>query len=189
VDLKIVRRKLATALLIAALSLALVGLALLGEITSNSENFGQVYPYILLINGVGSAVLLLLIGANLLRLFRDHSRNVPGARLKSRLVTAFVLLLVGPLVVVYLFAVQFLNEGIDSWFDVEIEQGLGDALDLSRAALDMRMRVRKCCSLCAEIISMSLWSPGPMIGIWFEPPFSFPVDQVGRSGFSRDCIR
>ena len=139
-DLKIVRRKLATALLIAALSLALVGLALLGEITSNSENFGQVYPYILLINGVGSAVLLLLIGANLLRLFRDHSRNVPGARLKSRLVTAFVLLLVGPLVVVYLFAVQFLNEGIDSWFDVEIEQGLGDALELSRAALDMRMR-------------------------------------------------
>ena len=139
-DTKIVRRKLATVLLIAALSLALIGLALLGEITSNSENFGQIYPYILLINGVGSIVLLLLIGANLLRLFRDHRRNVPGARLKSRLVTAFVLLLVGPLAIVYLFSIQFLSEGIDSWFDVEVEQGLGDALELSRASLDMRMR-------------------------------------------------
>jgi len=140
VDTKIIRRKLATVLLIAALLLALIGLALLGEITSNSENFGQIYPYILVINGVGSILLLLLIGANLLRLFRDHRRNVPGARLKSRLVTAFVVLLVGPLAVVYLFSVQFLSEGIDSWFDVEVEQGLGAALDLSRSALDMRMR-------------------------------------------------
>jgi len=140
VDLKVIRRKLATVLLIAALSLAIIGLALLGEITSNSENFGQIYPYILLINGIGSAVLLLLIGVNLLRLYRDHRRNVPGARLKTRLVTAFVILLIAPLSVVYLYSVQFLSEGIDSWFDVEVEQGLADALELSRDALDMLMR-------------------------------------------------
>jgi nitrogen fixation/metabolism regulation signal transduction histidine kinase len=140
VDFKIIRRQLATVLIIAALALAITGLALLTEITSNSENFGYLYPFILLINGAGAAVLLLLIGANLWRLFGDHRRNVPGARLKSRLVSVFVVLVLVPLVVVYLFAVQFLNEGIDSWFDVEIEQGLADALDLSRGALDLRMR-------------------------------------------------
>jgi nitrogen fixation/metabolism regulation signal transduction histidine kinase len=140
VDFKIIRRQLATVLIIAALALAITGLALLTEITSNSENFGYLYPFILLINGAGAAVLLLLIGANLWRLFGDHRRNVPGARLKSRLVSIFVVLVLVPLVVVYLFAVQFLNEGIDSWFDVEIEQGLADALDLSRGALDLRMR-------------------------------------------------
>jgi nitrogen fixation/metabolism regulation signal transduction histidine kinase len=140
VDFKIIRRQLATVLIVAALALAITGLALLTEITSNSENFGYLYPFILLINGAGAAVLLLLIGANLWRLFRDHRRNVPGARLKSRLVSIFVVLVLVPLVVVYLFAVQFLNEGIDSWFDVEIEQGLADALDLSRGALDLRMR-------------------------------------------------
>jgi len=41
---------------------------------------------------------------------------------------------------VYFFAVQFLNRGIDSWFNVEIRQSLDDALVLSRSALETRMR-------------------------------------------------
>jgi nitrogen fixation/metabolism regulation signal transduction histidine kinase len=44
------------------------------------------------------------------------------------------------LAIVYSFSIQFLNEGIESWFDVEVEQGLADALELSRGALDLRMR-------------------------------------------------
>ncbi len=53
---------------------------------------------------------------------------------------AFIGLAVAPLVLVYLFAVQFLNRGIDSWFDVQVEQGLADALQLSRTALELAMR-------------------------------------------------
>ena len=45
-----------------------------------------------------------------------------------------------PLLVVYLFSLDFLDRGIDSWFRVEIRQGLNDALVLSRAALDLRIR-------------------------------------------------
>jgi nitrogen fixation/metabolism regulation signal transduction histidine kinase len=45
-----------------------------------------------------------------------------------------------PLLVIYLFSLEFLNRGIDSWFRTEIKQGLSDALDLSRAALDLRTR-------------------------------------------------
>ena len=45
-----------------------------------------------------------------------------------------------PLLLVYLFSLEFLNRGIDSWFRVEVKQGLGDALVLSRSALDLRMR-------------------------------------------------
>ena len=37
-------------------------------------------------------------------------------------------------------ALDFIQRGIDSWFDVRIEQALGDALELSRASLDVRMR-------------------------------------------------
>ena len=40
----------------------------------------------------------------------------------------------------FYFSVVFLNRGIDSWFHVEIRAGLEDALTLSRAALDIRMR-------------------------------------------------
>ena len=36
-----------------------------------------------------------------------------------------------PILLVYFFAVQFLNRGIDSWFNVEIRRSLDDALVLS----------------------------------------------------------
>ena len=52
----------------------------------------------------------------------------------------FVGLAVVPLLVVFYFSMQFINRGIDTWFNVEVEQGLDDALALSRAALEMQMR-------------------------------------------------
>ena len=49
-------------------------------------------------------------------------------------------LVIAPLIIVYLFSLEFLNRGIDSWFKVEIKQGLTDALELSKSAMDVRMR-------------------------------------------------
>jgi nitrogen fixation/metabolism regulation signal transduction histidine kinase len=47
---------------------------------------------------------------------------------------------IAPLLIVYMSSLEFINQGIDSWFKVEVKQGLSDALGLSRAALDVRMR-------------------------------------------------
>jgi nitrogen fixation/metabolism regulation signal transduction histidine kinase len=55
-------------------------------------------------------------------------------------VLVFGALVALPLLSVYVFSLQFLNRGIDSWFQVEIKQSLDDAVVLSRAALDLRMR-------------------------------------------------
>ena len=71
---------------------------------------------------------------------RDYRDHVPGSRLTARTVAIFGALVVAPLLIVYLFSLEFLNRGIDSWFRVEVKQGLSDALVLSRAALDVRMR-------------------------------------------------
>ena len=140
VDTKVVRRRITTVAIFAALALAFGGLVLLGELTRNTEEFGRLYQAILLVNTLGAALLVIIIGVNLVRSFRDYRSNAPGARLKMRLVNAFVVLVIAPVAVVYLYSIQFLNEGIDSWFDIRVEQGLGDALELSRTALDMRMR-------------------------------------------------
>jgi nitrogen fixation/metabolism regulation signal transduction histidine kinase len=59
-----------------------------------------------------------------------------GSRLTVRLLTMFVLLAVLPVTVVFMFSIQALNKGIDSWFDVKIEQALDDALLLGRTSLD-----------------------------------------------------
>jgi PAS domain S-box-containing protein len=42
--------------------------------------------------------------------------------------------------IVYVSSLSFINVGIDSWFKDEFKNGLSDALGLSRAALDLRMR-------------------------------------------------
>ena len=52
----------------------------------------------------------------------------------------FVGLAVLPLLLVFYFSIQFINRGIDTWFDVEVEAGLDNALKLSRAVLEMQMR-------------------------------------------------
>ena len=56
------------------------------------------------------------------------------------MVIVFVALSVTPVTVVYYFSLQFLHRGIDSWFDVRIDEALDDALELSRTALGVRMR-------------------------------------------------
>ncbi len=122
--------------------LLLVSLSLMSDATHNSERFGRLYSWLLLANAVGLVVLAGMIVANLLWLYRQRRRKVPGARLTSRLVGIFVLIAVLPVLVVYYFSLQFLLEGIDSWFDVQIEQSLEDALDLARSAFDVQMRER-----------------------------------------------
>src|SRR5262249_55186552 len=52
----------------------------------------------------------------------------------------FGVLVVAPLLIVYMSSLEFINQGIDSWFKLEVKQGLNDAVGLSRAALDLRMR-------------------------------------------------
>ena len=52
----------------------------------------------------------------------------------------FSVLAVAPILVVYYFALQFLSRGIDSWFELEVMQGLKDTRELSRGALDVRVR-------------------------------------------------
>ena len=120
--------------------LLLVSLSYLSDATHNSERFGQMYSGLLLINGAGLVLLGALVVANIITLIRQRHLKVAGARMTSRLVMMFVVLAIVPVSVVYYFSLQFLQRGIDSWFDVRIEQGLDDALDLSRAALDVKLR-------------------------------------------------
>jgi len=117
----------------------LVSLSLMSDATHNSERFGQMYSWLLLINALGLVVLVGLIGTNLYWLVSQYRARAPGAKLTSRLVITFVVLAVVPIAIVYYFSLQFLQRGIDSWFDVEIEQALDDALELSRGALDVRL--------------------------------------------------
>ena len=117
-----------------------VALALLAVTTRDSEEFGRLQPWILMVNAAAVLVLLALIAGRFSELIRERREHVPGSRLRSQIVMMLSALVLAPLLIVFTFSVLFLTRGIDSWFHVEVRQGLTDALGLSRAALDLRMR-------------------------------------------------
>lgn len=121
-------------------SLVVVALFLLSRTAQNSDEFGRLHDVILLINVVGAFVLFVLFLGNVTKLIRDYRQSVPGARLKARIVAMFVGLAILPLLVVFYFSTQFINKGIDTWFNVDVEEGLENALELSRAALEIQKR-------------------------------------------------
>jgi len=102
--------------------------------------FAKWLPWILLINIAGLITLFVLLATKLSRLVRDFRRHVPGSRLKGRTVAIFSALAVAPILIVYYFSLQFINRGIDSWFEIEVSQGLKDTRELSHAALEVRVR-------------------------------------------------
>ncbi len=118
----------------------LLSLLMMSKTLQNSELFDRFYLALLLFNTLGLISLSILIILNLKRLIRQLKNRVIGSRMTVRIVILFSLLSVTPVLVVYYFSLDFLHRGIDSWFDLRVEQALDDSLELSRLALDVRMR-------------------------------------------------
>lgn len=121
-------------------ALILLSLQLMSSATQESSELSAMYSWLLLINALGSVVLLGLVGANIYALARNAKRREAGSRLTVRMVSLFVVLALAPAAIVFYFSMQFLHQGIDSWFNVEIDRAMEDALELSQASLDQRMR-------------------------------------------------
>ncbi len=134
------KRTLVSVLVLIGSGLWMAALLMMAQTVQQSANFSALHPVIVGINVAGLLVLLILIGGRLTQLVRDWRRRVVGSRLEARMVWMSATLVMVPLLLVFYFSVVFLNRGIDSWFHVEIREGLQDALSLSRAALDLRMR-------------------------------------------------
>lgn len=134
-------RGLPTALLVMVLGLVMLGaLVLMASATRNATRFDHLFSALLVIQGLGLTLFTALIVTNLRGLLKKLRRDDPGSRLTLRMVGMFVTLSVVPALLIYGFSLDFLRRGVDSWFDVETESALNDALDLSKYALDLRMR-------------------------------------------------
>ena len=114
----------------------LIASVLLSRAAGNDELFGDFYSALILLNVIGISLLALMSAFQIWRLIGQFRAKVLGSRLTLRFVGTFAVLALIPLAVVYYFAVQFLSRGIDSWFDVQIEQALDDALLLGRSSLE-----------------------------------------------------
>lgn len=135
-------RSLRFGVLPVALMVVLVvgALLLLSDSIANAEQFNHLYSTLFVVNLVILVALVTLIGVNVQRVWRQYRRGVTGSRLTVRLVALFVLLSIVPASVVYFVSYRFINRGVDSWFDVRVEEALNSSLELSRNALEVRVR-------------------------------------------------
>ena len=120
--------------------LLLTSLYLMSIATHNSLLFGKLYSVLLGTNLLATFLLVGLIGKSVWHLIQQYRQGKTGSRLTTRLVIMFVILSTTPVSVVYYFSLDFLQRGIDSWFDVRVENALTDALELSKTSLGVRTR-------------------------------------------------
>ncbi|MCG8325540.1 MAG: ATP-binding protein [Thiotrichales bacterium] len=121
-------------------SFMLLSLQMMSMALEDSDRFGNLYSYLLVFNTLGLITLVTLIVLNFRRLARELRNRVPGSVMTVRMVVMFSILSITPVLVLYYFSLDFLLRGIDNWFDLRVEQALDDSLELSRLALDGRMR-------------------------------------------------
>ena len=126
----------------ALVTFLLLTLLMLSDVTRHPARFGEFYTPLIGLTVVGLVVLSALFVRDLAQLAREVRARRPGARLTVRMVTVFSLVAVTPVVLIYLFSLQFLHRSVDNWLDVRIEQALEGALELSRASLNRNMRER-----------------------------------------------
>jgi len=124
---------------IPAVSLSVIivaALLMLMVVAQDTDVTAESYLALLGVNVAGIFVLLALIAGNLWRLRRQWRGKVLGSRLTLRMIGLFVILVLMPLSVVYYVSTQFLNKGIDSWYDVRVDRAVHDALLLGRTTLE-----------------------------------------------------
>lgn len=131
-------RRLLPGLAVAALLVASLKLA--EDAAGDTGRFAAHYRWVLGAAAAALAILAFAIGQRLWRLRADIARETPGARLNKRLLRVLILLAVPPIVVVYGFALRFLDATVDNWFNVRLEQALDDALEIGRIVVDEHLR-------------------------------------------------
>ncbi len=115
-------------------------LYLLADATRSETSLEQLHYWLFPFNVVLLTIFLILIVVNVYKLAKQVIKRQPGSRLTLRLLLMFVVLAIVPVGIVYTFSIWLIQEGVDSWFDADVEKALQDSVDLSRSSLDLHMR-------------------------------------------------
>ena len=120
--------------------LLVTSFVMLGISTKNPNQSSTINTWLIPLNISVLVILSTLIIYNVFKALKHLRSKRAGSRFTLRLMYAFSLLTVIPVLVVSYFSMNFIGDRIDNWFDVKIEGALDDSLDLARNSLEVRMR-------------------------------------------------
>lgn len=85
------------------------------------------------VNVILLLLILYLLVRNLVKLFFERKSRILGAKLKTKLVAAFVSLSLIPTLLLFSFSVAFISNSIEDWFSLPVERSLKGAEKISQS--------------------------------------------------------
>lgn len=76
--------------------------------------------------------LLYLTVRNLVKLLFERKKSIMGARLRTKLVLAFILLSLLPTIILFFVSTQFISSSIEYWYNIPIERSLKNSIELGQ---------------------------------------------------------
>jgi len=129
-------------------------------------------------------ILLLVLGRNLVKLYMERKRNVPGAHFKTKLVLFFIALTLIPTLLLFFFASDLISRNIEQWFKTPIDRILEDTRSLSESIYqnsdDVTLHYAE--QLNNSIRARNLvdvGNRGPMMDFVKEKLKEYKVDEIG----------
>ena len=84
------------------------------------------------INVILLLLLLFLTMRNLVKLLFERKKKIMGAKLRTKLVLAFVTLSLLPTIILFFVSVQFISTSIEYWYNLPIERSLKNSLEVGQ---------------------------------------------------------
>jgi two-component system nitrogen regulation sensor histidine kinase NtrY len=102
-------------------------------------------------------VLVLVLGRNLVRILMERRRKVLGARFRMRLLLVFLLMAVGPSVLLIMVGSDLIRQTVDRWFNVDVERILTSSQAIG---VGLRQSVAESSRLHARFLARELQARG-----------------------------
>jgi two-component system, NtrC family, nitrogen regulation sensor histidine kinase NtrY len=132
-----VRRRRREGWIILATALAVVGFALfearLPQSANTSPGLDIVLVALVNLNLILLVLLVFLVGRNIIKLIFERRRRILGSHLRTRLVTAFVLIALFPATLLFVIAHVFLGNSVERWFNGQVEHSLEGSLEVAHS--------------------------------------------------------
>jgi len=131
------RRRRIELILIGALAIVIVGLTAIEikfpKVLASISSANNIIIFSLInINIILILLLIFLVIRNLVKLVFERKRKVLGAKLRTKLVVAFISLSLIPTILLFFVAVGFITNSIDQWFRPQVKESLQRSLEVAQ---------------------------------------------------------
>lgn len=117
----------------AGLLALLAGYIVFGSKSEDESLFRNFIVFTLVnLNIMALLVLIVMVGRNVVKLMFERRRGILGAKLRSRLMGAFVLIAIVPMTLSFFVASGLINEAIELFFSTHVESAVTSSLSIAR---------------------------------------------------------